>query len=385
MGQQHDSTFLHPTGTQEDTTRMNARFSLYLVIGLTLLARPSAAQLRGAVRDSAGAPVADAFIEVWGASATPADVRSDRSGAFRIPADLLRGGERLSFRQWGYETRILALPVTDSILVVTLSSRPVIVEGLTAVALPARVACPQPDDPRARRVWEAVRARYSPNSPDAAYRTMMLIGVEELAQPELHDFPENRMRPRPMYWAANHDALNQTPQSLDNRVREFGYAWALPWQESWYRSYTEEFFAWNYAQLFSYRAGHFLSRTFGSLHTFSFAHDASDGTVLAFCPVGRGLPSIQGFLRISRDTSLLNARMTFRTGSPTEDAGAAVTFRTRDRQVGAAAPLLPESSTFWRRLFGTKRFTQYSYKFVSWEIGPEVRPWGAPAMQRSDR
>ncbi|HEX8275005.1 MAG TPA: carboxypeptidase-like regulatory domain-containing protein [Longimicrobiaceae bacterium] len=344
---------------------------------LFLLAGPAEGQLRGVVRDPAGAPLADVVVEVWSSSPTPAGMRTDRSGGFRVTGEQLRGALRLSFRRIGYQSQVVdaAKVAADSVLAVTLAPDPVLIEGITVRPLPERAPCPNREQPAARRAWEAARARYAPPPPGSAYRAMMLSYDESVEDPAADPVPEERMHPSWKFWVGDRDEPYSGAQPLEQRVRERGYAWELPWRLSWYRSFAEEFFAWNYVQLFTFRADHFASDEFGRLHTLSLVRDAADGVVIAFCPVRRNLPSIQGRLRITRDSSLAEARWSYRTPRPNEDAGGEVTFRSWEVE-GQARPLLAaERSTFWRRQAGRDRYVRHSYVFLGWEVGPEVRSW----------
>jgi hypothetical protein len=183
------------------------------------------------------------------------------------------------------------------------------------------------------------------------------------------------MQPRWKFWGGDRDDPFSGPQVLEERVRERGYAWPLPWRLSWYRSFAEEYFAWNYAQLFTFRAGHFVSDDFGNLHTFSLVSGGAGEVVLVFCLVRRDRPSIEGRLWLRRDTTLAEARWSYRTLNPSEDAGAEVTFQPWVADGRARPFLVPESSTFWRRQLGRNQYSRHSYVFLDWEIGPEVRSW----------
>lgn len=360
---------------------MSACHLASLVLGLVLLVTPLDAQLRGTVRDPAGAPLADAVVEVWSSSPAPVGTRTDASGAFRIAAGQLRSAERLTFRRIGYQTRIVraAQVQADSLLDITLVADPVSLAGFTVTPLPKRAPCPNREQPVARRVWERARARYSEPPEGSGYRAMMLSHRESLKDPASDPVSEDRMQPQWAFWAGERDDPYAATQTLGQRVRERGYAWALPWRLSWYRSFAEEYFAWNYAQLFAYRAHHFISDAFGELHTLSLVRSTSEEIVLAFCPTRRGPPSIEGRLRLAADTTLVEARWSYRTPKPIEDAGGEVTFRPWGGESGALPLLSAESGTFWRREAGRDRYVRYSYVFLEWEVGPPVRSWGDPS------
>jgi hypothetical protein len=347
------------------------------LLALFLFALPVEGQLRGIVRDPAGAPLAEVVVEVWSSSPTPSGMRTDRSGVFRITGEQLRGALRLSFRRMGYGSQVVdpTKVAADSQLEITLAPDPVLIEGITVRPLPERAPCPNREQAAARRLWESARARYAPPPAGSAYRAMLLAHNGNVDDPDADPVSEEQMRPNWRFWVGDRDDLFAGAQTLDQQVRERGYAWELPWRRSWYRSFAEEYFAWNYAQLFSFRANHFASDVFGRLHTLSLVRDGADGAVIAFCPARRDLPSIQGWLRLGRDTTLVDARLSYRTPGPVEDAGAEVTFRPWAAD-GQIRPLLvAESSAFWRRQFGRKQYVRHSYVFLHWEIGPEVRSW----------
>ena len=357
--------------------RMYFRHLLASLLALVLFSVPVEGQLRGIVRNPAGAPLEEVVVEVWSSSPTPSGMRTDRSGAFRVTEEQLRGAQRLSFRRMGYQTQVVDATkvAAGSQLEITLVADPVVIEGITVRPLPERNPCPNREQPAARRIWEAARAHYGFPPPRSAYRAMLLAHSESLRDPPDEPVPEERMRPSWQFWIGDWDDPYSASRPFESQLRERGYAWELPWRLPRYQSFAEEYFAWNYAQLFGYRANHFASDLFGRLHTFSLVRDGTDGIVIAFCPVRRGLPSIQGWLRVGRDSTLVDARWSYWTPKPSEDAGGEVTFRPWAPDSGAHPLLTAERSTFWRRQAGRDRYVRHSYVFLVWEIGPDVRSW----------
>ncbi len=363
--------------TPSPSTLMRLRHLITFLPGLYLLTGSLEAQISGIVRDVAGMPLADVTVEVWGASPRPVGMRTDQSGSFYVSGDQLRGAARLSFRRMGYQTRIVTPEPVEvgSVLEITLDADPVLLDGITVVPLPERAPCPNREQAAARHLWETARARYAAPPAGSGYRAILLSHTESVADPRRDPVSEERMQPSWRFWGGDRDDPFSAAQPLDQRVRERGYAWELPWRLSWYRSFAEEYFAWNYAQLFTFRTDHFVSDAFGQLHTLSLVRSGAADMVIAFCPVGRGLPSIQGQLRLGRDTALVEARWSYRTPRPSEDAGAEMTFRPL-ATAGPGRPLLvAESSTFWRRMAGRQGYARHSYVFLDWEIGPGVRSW----------
>ncbi len=333
---------------------------------LAVLKSPAAAQVSGVVAGPDGRPVPAATVELWGADARLGRAATDAEGRFAFTAEAAAGAGSLTVRRIGFAqlARAVAPP----------SSLELRLEPL-AVALPelrpgtARKACPNREDPAARRLWDAGRRRYDRaiESRGVAAVTRMSAGIVDARDVGIVD--EDRM-------SAATSFSSGRSGGVDGMIRRWGYAAPksvgyIPWGISW----EDDYFAWSYPALNERYAYHFAGDLFGGLHTLS-VHSAGGGeTTLAFCPRDRERPGLEGTLTLGPDTGFLSAAWSFRTPRPREDAGAEVVFAPRSAGV---RPLFPVRGVFWRRMGGSRRYWQRAWTYTAWIVSPDttmpVRP-----------
>ncbi|CAN5731167.1 hypothetical protein BH23GEM8_BH23GEM8_07980 [soil metagenome] len=341
----------------------------YCVLLSLLTTAPLEAQLRGTVRDEVGDPVAGAQVEVWSDTPTPFGRLADAEGRFFIPEERLRHAERLSIRRIGFRTLVVAYAPADTVVMFTLEVDPVQLSPVTVRPLPQRVPCPPRNQPRGVAIWETARSMYLLPPAGSAFREMVLTRSEIRPQPSYEDASDEQLRSTWEYWSP--EARDGSSQQKDIHT---DYATRLPWERFWYRAPREEFFAWEYAPLFTYAASHFASPEFGGSHRFGVFRESADGIVLVFCPARRESGSIEGFISLETDGSLHSVRWSYRTDEPDERAGAEVVFYPRAGADAPASLLTAERATYWRRMHGRGRYTQHWYRFLHWDIGPDVTP-----------
>lgn len=340
-----------------------------LVLPLALLVVPgasAAAQVRGVVTGPDGRPVPAATVELWGADARLGRAATDAGGGFEFTAEAAAGAGSVTVQRIGFAplARTVAPPASLELRLEALAvSLPELRSGT------ARKACPNREDPAARRLWEAGRRRYDRGiaSRGVAAVTRMSAGIVDAWDVGIVD--EDRMQPATSFARGGGDGV-------DGMIRRWGYAAPkslgyLPWGISW----QDDYFAWSYPALNERYAYHFAGDTFGALNMLSVHSAAGGETTLAFCPRDRERPSIEGALTLGPDTSFLSAAWSFRTPGPREDAGAEVVFAPRSPGV---RPLLPVRGAFWRRMGGSRRYWQRAWTFTTWIVSQDstmpVRP-----------
>lgn len=331
-----------------------------------LLHATAAAQVGGTVTGPDGRPVPAATVELWGAGERLGLATTDAEGRFAFPADLAAGAKSVSFQRIGYAplTRGVAPPAELAVRLEPL-----------AVSLPelrsgnARKACPNREDPEARRLWEAGRRGYDAGG---AGRGFTYAGTSFAGTVDPRDVgvvDESRFHHLSAGWSARYGGI-------DSLVREQGYAVRKNSSHRWGTAFDGDFFEWVYLSLHERHAHHFAGDAFGALHTLSIFSRSGGETTLAFCPRDPKRPSAQGTLDIGADTSFLSAAWSFHTPKPREGAGGEVVFAPRSE---TPRPLHAVRGIFWRRLGGSRRYWQRATTYTTWIVGEDtampVKPW----------
>lgn len=332
------------------------RFVRALVAGLLLattvagLPRGVLAQIGGVVLDPDGQPLPGATVEAWGPGSRIAVRATDGEGRFSFSEDVSRATLSLYARRIGYQAvRVQVEPgVTE--YSIRLEAEPLRIEGV--VAETDQDFCASRPDREARRIWEALKRRYS-DAVDtlgvatylaAAERTVSLDGLGPLDLPEM--------------------GYEQRGSSLHLRVgwrrwiRDHGYGRRIlrNGPQGGYES-------WVYPPLQADFAPHFAEEEFGRLHDFRLLDRLDDGWLLGFCPRSPDddRPWVKGRMRVSADTLLAWAEWRFHTPEPDEHAGGRAAFPAVRR--GERVFLLPTEGIFWRRLpDGTYDLTHEKYE-----------------------
>ena len=340
-----------------------ASLAAILVMGVT----PAVpAQVAGTVHDPGGIPVAEATVGLWKGSREIARTVTDAGGSFRFTGDSSRDGNVLLVRRIGFRPTSMALTANLTALSVTLE--PVATPLPEVLTTAARRACPNRDEPEARRLWHALSEHYATHqhSDDAWARTIGRGG--EVMASEVGDVDEGRFRQGGLA------VPGKVRENLFSSIARYGYARRLkPGDDP-----IGEFFYWRYLPLHRELSEHFVESDFAQRHSLGLWRTDDGSLTITFCGRDHSKPYLEGTLSLSRDTALVTARWQFRTPSPHEDAGAEVSFLAPPR--GANIWLLvPVRGVFWRRLGGSEKlYVQDARAYQEWEIGPGVAWYSHP-------
>ena len=306
------------------------RIAVMVAAALALLApAPARSQVRGVVTDVTGRPLPGVLVELWASDRRVAGQGTDGFGRFHLRG--AEGGPRAVYaRAIGLRPLRRALAPSDSVLILVMEPRAVVVEAVTVEA--DRTACPRRDDRQARALWQRAASRYdvglSASGVWAAARAFRatvpedsvgLIDTTRLVDMIIAGGESPRDRERPAVYAEH---VN-------------GVVWP-------------RFDLWAYPFLESIRAWHFADRQFGDANRLAFPPGAVGDTVIAFCSRRGDRPYVRGTLKLGADTTLAAADWEFVTPEPREEAGGMVLFAPADTS-RPSQPLLPVAGLFWRK------------------------------------
>jgi hypothetical protein len=239
---------------------------------------------------------------------------------------------------------------------------PVVTALPEVVTTAARRACPNRDDPEARRLWHALSERYATHLHNDEIQAVDIGRGGEVTAMEVGEVDETRFRP------GGFAMLGARRASLFRSIDQNGYARRLKPGDD----LIGEYFYWRYARLDRELSEHFVERDFARNHSLGLWRTDDGSLTITFCGRDHSRPYLEGTLLISRDTTLVRARWKYRTPSPHEDAGAEVTFVSPSRRASIWL-LVPLRSVFWRRLGGSdKLYVQTASVYRKWDIGPDV-------------
>lgn len=314
------------------------------------------AQVRGTVRDEAGRPVPEAYVELLSAGARLAVTETDTAGAFSFAAASTAAA--VVVRKIGYLPARLPLRAVAGPIVITLRTRNVPVAGVT---VEAPGACVERDHPEARRLWQRAAHRYASGALMAGLFADRMVGSATVPSDSFGVMDTARA-------ARGHIAmtgLGLRPQREPDRF------YARPPLIGGERSYQ-----WDYAWLESVLAWHFADRLFGELNRLELAPPEVGDMVIVFCSARGSRPYITGRLYVGPDTTLLKAEWRFVTERPAERAGGEVVFM----PPAPGAPLLAASGQFWRaKAFG---FYQEWSSYLQWYACEGFNSRCAPEQRR---
>lgn len=334
---------------------------LSLVAALALTLAPAlAAQVAGTVREPGGVPVAEATVALWKGSREVARTVTDAQGGFQFNGDSGSEATALLVRRIGFRPTSMPLGAERTALSVTLE--PVVTALPEVVTIAARRACPNHDEPEARRLWHAMSEHYATHlHTDDIQADGVGRGGEVIAM-EVGEVDETRFRP------GGFAMLGERRASLFRSIDDNGYARRLKPGDD----LIGEYFYWRYARLDRELSEHFVERDFARNHSLGLWRTDDGSLTITFCGRDHSKPYLEGTLLLSRDTALVRARWKYRTPSPHEDAGAEVTFVSPPRRASIWL-LVPLRSVFWRRLGGSdKLYVQTASVYREWDVGPDV-------------
>jgi hypothetical protein len=328
----------------------------------TILAMASApavaAQVTGTVREPGGIPVAEATVALWKGSREVARTVTDAQGGFRFTLDTSSEATVLLVRRIGSRPTSMPLGVKRTGLSITLE--PVVTALPEVVTTAARRACPNRDQPEARRLWHAMSEHYATHLHSDDIQANSIGRGGEVTALEVGDVDESRFRP------GGFAMLGERRASLFRSIDRDGYARRLEPGDD----LIGEYFYWRYARLDRELSEHFVEANFARNHSLGLWRTDDGSVTISFCGRDHSKPYLEGTLLVSRDTALIAARWKYRTPSPHEDAGAEVTFLSPPRW-SSIWLLVPLRSVFWRKLGGSnKLYVQEASAYREWEVGP---------------
>ncbi|HYW09604.1 MAG TPA: carboxypeptidase regulatory-like domain-containing protein [Longimicrobium sp.] len=321
---------------------------------VSLTVRPAHAQIAGRVVTSAGQPVADARVEVWGPLRRLAVQQTDAEGAFVFAEDRASGTLGLVVSRIGYAGRSLSVTAGRSDVVVELSEAAIRIDGI-AVEGSATPLCPGEDEAAARALWQSAAGRYS--SPDTLFiRVELTNAVSEVRESEIGVVDERQLR-------RNGRGTGPQTRHVDPHI---GYGFSIR------QSSRVDFSGWQYMELGSHEAQHFIDPTFGTYNTLKIRARRQDATVLGFCSrnLARGVVGIEGTLTLGADSTLQSVVWRFRVPGNAQKAGGEVTFVPHPGR-GHQPWLVPAVSLYWRSMVGRSgMFFQRWEQFDEWAVNP---------------
>lgn len=332
------------------------------------------AQVRGTVTDRSSVGVSGVWVEAWGSDARLGATLTNESGAFSLesvdPGEIVR----ISFSHVGYETVVMDLDRAAGSLRVVLDRRTISLPELTVVVAEQR--CPTADDPTARGIWRSASRRYSDDTGDRGQAAWILSTTGDVMEYDIGRYSADELGGGVHQWVG----APLRSRSLQSIISREGYAWKREGSTTGRRALN-----WVYPQLEGRHAYHFADELFGALHDFAFLSAGEDVHIIAFCPREQDTPSISGVLRISSDTTLLEARWRFHTPEPVEDAGAEVVFASLPDSNSDHPHLMAARGMFWRHdgreppfPNSPRSYFQIIQVRTNWAVGPDAEIPPAP-------
>jgi len=323
--------------------RLLLTLALFAILTVSVTAQVAhhvrVAAIEGRVSEPSGAPVVSARVELREGDVMLASALTDTGGRFLLstPADWADGwtirAERLGYGSVEVEVAPNLPEVHIELVPAPIPLAGFAVEGEMDI-------CSAPEDRDARALWTRAAALSLPGLDTlgiASYTRFRVdtVGATGGGPPGITGAEDGQRASAPLL------RLN-----WDRRVSREGYAFPVRRMDAG-RSYE----SWSYPPLEADFAPHFLSGTFGRLH--SFHTDVSDGSgwVVRFCGRSTNRPHLDGVLEIGADTLLHRVEWHFRTDEPDEGAGGWARF---PPPAGDGAPqvILPTESVTWRSLPG---------------------------------
>lgn len=318
---------------------------MLVISGIVALIATSVAhaQIRGRVLDPSSAPLAGALVELWSTTTRLAGQLTDERGGFEFAGDESKLAVLLVVRRNGSEPARLLLPQAGAITV-TLVPFAEQLAAATAIAVPL---CQQNrEDPQARALWNALRRRYRPFTPDLGYWSPVRSISARVSERQL-GFVDTTQAVDGWLVAGGRYFEEQS-----RRVETRGYAVRYD------GLLNQRFDQWEYPRLDSFFAGHFLDSLFGRLHR--LRTEAGPPLALVFCPRSTNQSWIEGRIELDADSAVARVSWTFHTRESREYAGGQVLF-TRPSTSTATPVLFPLVGMFWRKVIADyyQEWTQY--------------------------
>jgi hypothetical protein len=310
------------------------------------------AQVTGrVVAESSDVAIPGAAAELWSDSGPVARGESDAEGRFTLATGATGRALWLLVRRIGFAP-VNVHDVRDG------STYRVVMRPLP-VSLPEIVvtACPGPDDPISRRLWQTMRQRYR-LIPDhlPVFAGLGFVRYETTSADSVG--------------YAAHEGWSGTGGYIGLGsewpfLQTKGYA--VPRAPGAYIGGDEG--AIEYMRLDGHAAEHFVDSVFGALHVFLTAHYEDGLVVIPYCPRSTRHPDIEGALSLVPGGGIANAWWRFVVRKGAEQAGGQVFFAPpSDSGTGFAIPV---RSVFWRLPAHSDRYMQWVRVYDGWGIGED--------------
>jgi hypothetical protein len=330
----------------------------------------AAAQVRGSVVDGSGNAIPAATVELWSGLRRVRETRTDSQGAFHLDTDRASPPTGLFVRRIGFENGSLAIR-GDTSVVIALHPAALQLSGIVVSAV--QRVCPNREDPAARRVWEAMRARYPTHSGTVYFHSFGTLVRATVPLEKIEEVGEEEPQERTWQYSGT-----PTWRVWGDIIGRDGYAMRINGEMG------EAYASWFYAPLQLAITQHFVEPQFAELHTLSIVSTVGGDTVLGFCSrsgIGRSRTRLEGTLTLSSARELIRARWRYRTPALNEDAGAEVEFLSP--RIVAGALLLPKSYRYWRRTNGGPFFVQQQ-AFSEWRVSANPTPPAMPGPRNKE-
>lgn len=320
--------------------------------------------------DSAGNAVPAATVELWSGLRRVRETRTDSQGAFRLETDRTSLPSGLFVRRIGFENGSLAIRGDTSVVI---ALRSTVLQLLGIVASAEQRVCPNRENPAARSLWEAVRARYPAHSGTVYFHSFGTLIRTTVPREKVEEVGE--VEPQQRTWQYSGTPTWGVWRDIIGR---HGYAMRIN------GGMGEAYASWFYAPLQLAIAQHFVEPQFADLHTISIVSTVGGDTVLGFCTRpgdGRTRTRLEGTLTLSPTRELIRVRWRYRTPSMDEDAGSEVEFL--PPRILSGALLQPRSYRYWRRTNRGRFFVQQQ-TFSEWRVSGDRNPPMMPARRNDE-
>ena len=353
---------------------------LCVIVVLWNVPRVTAGQIVGVVADTAGRPLDGAVVDLWTGTQRLASTITDEAGRFHFGEAAAQSARGLIVSRLGFERAVVPAASGDTAMSLVLRMMPIALPALTAEVV--RQACPNREQARARTLWEAVRRRYAQDTWARGIGAYELTTRERVDASGVGQSTESRMQLRDwLSVGASRSRQAAGPEGrrkpLQDRIEQNGYAERIA--DGGAGMGSGDYFSWRYPVLDGSEAFHFVSEQFGSRHSLSVIDSGASGVRIAFCPIERRRPTIEGTLTISEDSALLAARWTFTTPRPQEEAAGEVAFAPYEPLPSGLPHLLAAQGTFWRLVAGRETFQQRSSVYLCWFVSEDQAAPRLPA------
>lgn len=298
---------------------------------------PAYGQQAVRVVDASGDGVPSVRVEAYGRATLLDAAATDANGWAHLNTEGWAAVRRLTLRHLGYQTLVIPIEQFDETRPISMEESAYALDGFSVEV--TGDSCRGTDAPEARRLWSEAASTYSQDTGRrpvwAAYR----FDAGPVMPRGLHSVTEDGL-------AARERTVRTNPRSagaVEAVVRRQGYSW-LPPDVRWgvrdlHRAYPA---------LEMWDAYHFVTKTFGDLHTFRIVRRRDEGATIEFCPRGSEGTRLLGTLELDEKQRFTRATWRFVSEDPDEDAGGRVDFLTFFEGKVRRPHLLASKGIFYR-------------------------------------